>query len=243
MKILVAEDDGNMRKILKLYLQKEGYDVECVSDGEEVLNYFEEKTADILLLDWMMPKKDGIETCRELRLMKIPVKIIMLTAKTTSENEFHGLSIGADDYIRKPFDMKVLLIRIKKLCHIETELYFKDILLNQAAHEVYIGENRILLTNAIKYSSGRKILMELFEKQNQIIFKITNETDNQSLDISKIWEPYYVGEKSRNKNLSGTGLGLSIVKKICETQFYEVECTRDGKNIIFTVIIPCKPAA
>lgn len=53
-----------------------------------------------------------------------------------------------------------------------------------------------LLTNAIKYSSGRKILMELFEKQNQIIFKITNETDNQSLDISKIWEPYYVGEKS-----------------------------------------------
>lgn len=100
-----------------------------------------------------------------------------------------------------------------------------------------------LLTNAIKYSSGRKILMELFEKQNQIIFKITNETDNQSLDISKIWEPYYVGEKSRNKNLSGTGLGLSIVKKICETQFYEVECTREGKNIIFTVIIPCKPVA
>lgn len=146
MKILVAEDDGNMRKILKLYLQKEGYDVECVSDGEEVLNYFEEKPADVLLLDWMMPKKDGIETCRELRLMKIPVKIIMLTAKTTSENEFHGLSVGADDYIRKPFDMKVLLIRIKKLCHIETELYFKDILLNQAAHEVYIGENRIELT-------------------------------------------------------------------------------------------------
>lgn len=57
MKILIAEDDDNMCKILKLYLQKEGYEVECVSDGEEVLKYFERKKADLLLLDWMMPKK------------------------------------------------------------------------------------------------------------------------------------------------------------------------------------------
>lgn len=146
MKILVAEDDDNMCKILKLYLQKEGYEVECVSDGEEVLNYFEHKKADLLLLDWMMPKKDGIETCKELRLMKVPVKIIMLTAKTTPDNEYQGLSVGADDYIRKPFDMKVLLLRIKKLCHIEKSLHFKDISLNQATHEVYAGERLIDLT-------------------------------------------------------------------------------------------------
>lgn len=146
MKILIAEDDDNMCKILKLYLQKEGYEVECVSDGEDVLNYFEHKKADLLLLDWMMPKKDGIETCKELRLMKIPVKIIMLTAKTTADNEYQGLSIGADDYIRKPFDIKVLLLRIKKLCHVEKMLRFKDISMNQDTHEVYIGDRLIDLT-------------------------------------------------------------------------------------------------
>lgn len=200
MKILVAEDDGNMRKILKLYLQKEGYDVECVSDGEEVVNYFEEKTADILLLDWMMPKKDGIETCRELRLMKIPVKIIMLTAKTTSENEFHGLSIGADDYIRKPFDMKVLLIRIKKLCHIETDLYFKDILLNQAAHEVYIGENRIELTkkefDLLFYFMSNQNLVLSREKILDSVWGIDYDGDIRTVDThirrlrKKIGESY-----------------------------------------------------
>lgn len=146
MKILIAEDDDNMCKILKLYLQKEGYEVECVSDGEDVLNYFEHKKADLLLLDWMMPKKDGIETCKELRLMKIPVRIIMLTAKTTADNEYQGLSIGADDYIRKPFDIKVLLLRIKKLCHVEKMLRFKDISMNQDTHEVYIGDRLIDLT-------------------------------------------------------------------------------------------------
>lgn len=146
MKILIAEDDDNMRKILKLYLQKEGYEVECVTDGEEVLNYFERKKADLLLLDWMMPKKDGIETCKELRLMKIPVKIIMLTAKTTPDNEYLGLTVGADDYIRKPFDIKVLLLRIKKLCHVEKKLYFKDVSLNPATREVYAGERQIDLT-------------------------------------------------------------------------------------------------
>ena len=109
MKILIAEDDQNMSKILRLYLQREGYEVECVSDGEAVLDYFENRQADLLLLDLLMPKKDGLETCRELRLMKIPVKIIMLTAKTASDHEYQGLSVGADDYIRKPFDIKVLL--------------------------------------------------------------------------------------------------------------------------------------
>lgn len=146
MKILIAEDDVNMCKILKLYLQKEGYEVECVSDGEEVLSYFERKKADLLLLDWMMPKKDGIETCKELHLMKIPVKIIMLTAKSTSDNEYQGLLTGADDYIRKPFDIKVLLLRIKKLCNVEKMLHFKDVSLNQVSHKVYVGKSPIDLT-------------------------------------------------------------------------------------------------
>lgn len=70
------------------------------------------------------------------------------------------------------------------------------------------------------------------------VCSVSNETDSASLDISKIWNPYYTGEKSRNKNLSGTGLGLSIVKKICETQTYVSECSRHENQIIFTIKIP-----
>lgn len=146
MKILIAEDDENMCKILKLYLQKENYSVDTVSDGEAAAAYFETNQADLVILDWMMPKKNGIEVCRELRQMKIPAKILMLTAKTSTDSELQGLTAGADDYIRKPFDMKVLLVRIKKLCNLESELNFRDIALNPAAYEITKNSSRLELT-------------------------------------------------------------------------------------------------
>lgn len=146
MKILIAEDDENMSKILKIYLTKEGYQVDCVSDGEQAVAYFETQYADLIIMDWMMPKKDGIEACREIRLMKIPVKIIMLTAKTSSDSELKGLITGADDYVRKPFDMNVLLVRIKKLCNITAILHYKDISLNPTNHEVLKSNDKLDLT-------------------------------------------------------------------------------------------------
>lgn len=95
-----------------------------------------------------------------------------------------------------------------------------------------------LITNAIKYSTGQNITLELYEQKNNILFFIQNDTDNDSLDIEKIWTPYYVGEKSRNKKLSGTGLGLSIVKKICETQGYSIDCIFKNNKIEFKVLLP-----
>lgn len=146
MKILIAEDDENMCKILKLYLQKEGYSVETVLNGRDAISYFDNKKADLLLLDWMLPYKNGIEICQELKRMNVPVKIIMITAKTAADNELSGLTAGADDYIRKPFDMKVLLLRIKKLCNLEGEIKYKDIILNPATHEVFINHQALELT-------------------------------------------------------------------------------------------------
>lgn len=116
MKILIAEDDENMSKILKLYLQREGYSVDVVFNGKDTISYLEENQVDLLLLDWMLPYKSGIEICQEIKTLDIPVKIIMITAKTTTDAELLGLTVGADDYIRKPFDMNILLLRIKKLC-------------------------------------------------------------------------------------------------------------------------------
>lgn len=95
-----------------------------------------------------------------------------------------------------------------------------------------------LITNAIKYSTGQVITLQLRKQKNRILFFIQNDTDNISLDLEKIWVPYYVGEESRNKKLSGTGLGLSIVKKICETQGYTIRCSVENSKIEFKLIIP-----
>lgn len=146
MKILIAEDDENMCKILKLYLQKEGYSVDVVLHGKDAISYLETNQVDLLLLDWMLPHKNGIEVSQEVKLMNIPTKIIMITAKTTSDNELLGLTAGADDYIRKPFDMKVLLLRIKKLCKIGSELKYKDIILNPITHQVFKSHKPLELT-------------------------------------------------------------------------------------------------
>ena len=97
-------------------------------------------------LDWMMPVQDGIQTCREIRALNLPIKILMLTAKGETEHEILGLTSGADDYVRKPFDIKVLLLRIKKLCRLEGILCCGDISLNQETFEVRKGNTRLALT-------------------------------------------------------------------------------------------------
>lgn len=99
-----------------------------------------------------------------------------------------------------------------------------------------------LITNAVKYASREVIISKLCRQNNDILFSIQNDTDNDSLDLDKIWIPYYVGEKSRNKKLSGTGLGLSVVKKICETQGYSIDCSFINNKIEFKVKIPVKPS-
>lgn len=182
MKILIAEDDENMSKILKLYLQKEGYFVDVTFNGTDTLSYFEENKVDLLLLDWMLPYKSGIEVCRELKIMDIQVKIIMITAKTTTENELLGLTVGADDYIRKPFDMNVLLLRIKKLCNLEKELKYKDLFLNPVTHEVFQNNHPLELTKK-EYE-----LLKYFLMNQKIIL-------SREQILNHVWGNDYYGEE------------------------------------------------
>ena len=114
MKILVVEDEERIRKVIKSFLEKKGYNVKEACDGEEGLDIFYEWNPDLILLDVMMPKKDGYEVCRAVREEK-STPILMLTAKTQEEDEIRGLEIGADDYIRKPFSLKILELRLKNL--------------------------------------------------------------------------------------------------------------------------------
>lgn len=114
MKILVVEDEERIRKVIRSFLEKNGYIVKEASNGEEGLDLFYEWNPDLILLDVMMPKKDGYEVCKIIKSEK-STPIIMLTAKTQEEDEIRGLEIGADDYIRKPFSLKILELRVKNL--------------------------------------------------------------------------------------------------------------------------------
>lgn len=111
-KILVADDDKNISELLRLYLEKEGYTVVIANDGEEALTKFSSETPDLVLLDIMMPKLDGWQTCREIR-KKSECPIIMITAKGETFDKVLGLELGADDYVVKPFDSKEIVARIK----------------------------------------------------------------------------------------------------------------------------------
>ena len=212
MHILIAEDHPDLRKILTLYLQKEGYQVSVVSNGQEAITYLMERCGlkkeaknnlgltfskspsshapatlpDLLILDWMMPVQDGIQTCREIRALNLPIKILMLTAKGETEHEILGLTSGADDYVRKPFDIKVLLLRIKKLCRLEGILCCGDISLNQETFEVRKGNTRLALTKTeyemLRYFlSNQRIILTREQLLNQV-WGMDFEGDSRTVD-------------------------------------------------------------
>ncbi|MFD2215343.1 MULTISPECIES: response regulator YycF [Metabacillus] len=111
-KILVVDDEKPIADILQFNLKKEGYTVYCAYDGNQALEMVEEINPDLLLLDIMLPNKDGMEVCREVR-KKYEMPIIMLTAKDSEIDKVLGLELGADDYVTKPFSTRELLARVK----------------------------------------------------------------------------------------------------------------------------------
>jgi DNA-binding response OmpR family regulator len=113
--ILVAEDQTDIRDLLVLNLRGAGYEVSAVGDGEQALARQLESPADLLVLDLMMPRKDGLEVCKALRAKGSAAPILMLTAKSTELDRVLGLELGADDYLTKPFSLAELLARVKAL--------------------------------------------------------------------------------------------------------------------------------
>ena len=111
-KILVVDDEEPIAKILDFNLKKEGYEVVVANDGEKAVELAFSENPDLILLDLMLPKKDGMEVCREVRT-KLDVPIIMLTAKNSEIDKVLGLEFGADDYVTKPFSTRELMARVK----------------------------------------------------------------------------------------------------------------------------------
>ncbi len=115
LRILLVEDEENIRETVKLNLELEDYEVVTTGDGKQALKYTNEQHFDLLILDVMLPEVDGFQICEQVRLTNREVPIIFLTAKDTAQDRIAGLRKGADDYLTKPFNLEELLLRVEKL--------------------------------------------------------------------------------------------------------------------------------
>lgn len=189
--ILIIEDDPNIAELIRLYLEKDNFDVTIASDGRTGLNAFSSIHPDLILLDIMLPELDGFEVCREIRkTSKTP--IIMLTAKDETVDKVTGLEIGADDYISKPFDMKEVIARIHAVLRrfgSEESLdsdpkdakIFHNLVINMSAYEVLICGKKIEMP-----PKELELLNFLASHPNRVF------TRNQLLD--DVWGFEYLGD-------------------------------------------------
>jgi DNA-binding response OmpR family regulator len=178
-RILVVEDEASIALALEDDLKKEGYDVEIARDGDTASRRAREEAWDLILLDVMLPGKDGFEICRDLRRARVRTPIMMLTAKTQEAEKILGLELGADDYVTKPYSPRELRARIKALLRRATEdvpeVYrFGEIEVDFTRHEVRRGGQPIELT-----PTEFKLLAALVRCRGRVLSR------NQLLDL--VW--------------------------------------------------------
>lgn len=174
-KILVIDDDITIKNLIEVYLKNEGYEVDSASNGEEALKLIEEYNYDLVILDIMMPKLDGVSTCIKIR-EKFVMPIIFLSAKGEELDKIQGLAVGADDYISKPFGSMELLARVKaqlrrykKFNSISTSkniIELEDLVINTDTHEVNVrGEN-------VKLTSKEFDILECLARNKGMVFSV-----------------------------------------------------------------------
>ena len=188
-KILIVDDDENICELLRLYLEKDGFDTVVAGDGEQAVEYATKYSPDLILLDIMLPSLDGWQVCREIR-KKSNVPIIMLTAKGETFDKVLGLELGADDYVVKPFDTKEVIARIKAVLR-RTHDSDKSSQIN----EVRYDKLRINLTNYELEVNGVKI--DTPPKELELIYHLASNpnrvyTRDQLLD--EVWGFDYYGD-------------------------------------------------
>jgi DNA-binding response OmpR family regulator len=184
---LVVEDDANIAELLRLYLGRDGFEVMLVSDGGKAEDSFDLFTPDLVLLDIMLPGKDGWQICRDIR-KKSAVPIIMLTAKGETADKVSGLEMGADDYVTKPFEVKELLARIHAVMRrtegegqIEKKLSFDKLVINLDSYELIVDGKKVDTP-----PKEMELLYHLAASPNRVF------TRNQLLD--EVWGFDYFGD-------------------------------------------------
>ena len=149
MKILIVDDELLIRQVIKEYLELEGFQVEEAEDGEDAINKAQKTTYSLIIMDIMMPKKDGYQACKEIKKL-YDVPFIMLSARGEEYDKLIGFDLGIDDYVTKPFSPKELVARVKaiiKRSNGEETIYkFGGLILDDKAHDCFVDEEKIYLT-------------------------------------------------------------------------------------------------
>lgn len=188
-KILIVDDDENICELLRLYLEKDGYETKVANDGEQAVKYAAAYSPDLILLDIMLPKLDGWQVCREIRKTS-EVPIIMLTAKSETFDKILGLELGADDYVSKPFDTKEVVARIKAVLRRSNDSDKQN-----QVDEVRYDKLKINLTNYELVVNGVRI--DTPPKELELIYHLASNpnrvyTRDQLLD--EVWGFDYYGD-------------------------------------------------
>ena len=190
IKILIVEDDPNLGKILFEYLDAKNFDISLAIDGEEGLEKFLNNTWDLLLLDVMMPKKDGFSLAKDIRKVDQDIPIIFLTAKSQKDNIIKAFKLGADDYLTKPFSIEELLVRIEAILKRVPE---KD--LKELSDEINLGSYTYIHNQNLLIDKDKK-KFSLTTKENELLklfcLNINNKVERNAALI-KIWgdDSYY----------------------------------------------------
>ncbi|WP_040328552.1 response regulator transcription factor [Clostridium ihumii] len=180
MNVLIADDEKSMLKILSTYFEREGFNVIIANNGDEALKKFHSNKIDLAILDWMMPEISGIEVCEYIKANS-NIKVLILTAKSENDDEIEALNCGADEYIKKPFDIRVLLIRAKKLVNFNEEISSNDIKINLELGKAY-KNNEVLKLTKIEYE-----LLLTFVKNRGVIL-----SRDRLIDL--VWGMEYEGD-------------------------------------------------
>lgn len=188
-KILIVDDDTNICELLRLYLEKDGFETVVANDGEQAVSIAQRSNPDLILLDIMLPKLDGWQVCREIRKTS-DTPIIMLTAKGETFDKILGLELGADDYVSKPFDAKEVIARIKAVLRRSS-----DKSKSEAVKEVSFDKLVINLTNYELVVNGERI--DTPPKELELVFHLASNpnrvyTRDQLLD--EVWGFDYYGD-------------------------------------------------
>ncbi len=195
MRVLIAEDETELARGLKFLLEKNKFTVDVAHDGGEALTYFRDRDYDVVILDIMMPKVNGLDVLREIRGTGSGVPVLMLTAKAEIEDRVAGLEAGADDYLPKPFASPEFIARVKALSrrnqgYTELCLSFGNVQLDCNRYEVMCQDRAIRLNNK------EFQLMELFMRNPRFVFSTAHLMDkiwgqDSEADVSVVWT--YVG--------------------------------------------------
>ena len=185
-RILVVDDDKNICEIIRLYLEKEGFEVIIANDGQQAVELFKEKTPSVVVLDVMMPKMDGWQVLREMRESS-QVPVIMLTARSDEKDELRGFELGVDEYVTKPFSPRTLVARVNAILRRtggkeeNDRIELSGIVLDKSAHQVTIdGE-------PVELSFKEFELLEYFMENNKIAL-------SREKILNHVWNYDYFGD-------------------------------------------------